>query len=78
MWTIRKAVWNKLAVLKFGANKPVRIPVPEDDGRTLKAVSLASLFPRIPVANVLIGDHVPAALRDERPLVFPHPLAEHR
>lgn len=59
MWTVRKAVWNKLAVLKLGANKPVRIPVPQDDGRTLGAVSLASQFPRIPVANVLVGDHVP-------------------
>ena len=56
MWTVRKAVWNKLAVLKLGANKPVRIPVPQDDGRTLGAVSLASQFPRIPVANVLVGD----------------------
>lgn len=60
MWAIRKAVWNKLAVMKFGANKPVRIPVPQDDARPLKAVSLASQFRRIPVANVLIGDHVPA------------------
>ena len=25
MWTVRKAVWNRLAVMKFGANKPVRI-----------------------------------------------------
>ena len=60
MWTVRKAVWNKLAILKFGANKPVHIPVPRDDSRIVKAVSLASQFPRIPVPNVLIGDHVPA------------------
>ena len=60
MWAVRKAVWNRLAILKFRANKPGRIPVPRDDGRTLAAVSLASKFPRIPVANVLVGDHVPA------------------
>ena len=60
MWTVRKTVWDRLAVMKFRANKPVRIPLPQDDGRTLKAVSLASQYPRIPVANVLIGDHVPA------------------
>ena len=59
MWKVRKAVWNRLAILKFGANKPVRIPVPQDDGRALQAVSLARQFPRIPVANVLVGDHVP-------------------
>ena len=59
MWAIRKAVWNKIATLKFGANKPVRIPVPQDDERVLKAVSLASLYPRIPIANALVGDHVP-------------------
>ncbi|HET9035827.1 MAG TPA: lipoxygenase family protein [Myxococcaceae bacterium] len=59
MWAIRKAVWNKIATLKFGANKPVRIPVPQDDARVLKAVSLASLYPRIPIANAVVGDHVP-------------------
>ena len=59
MWTVRKTVWDRLAVLKFRANKPVRIPLPQDSARTVKAVSLASKFPRIPVENVLIGDHVP-------------------
>ena len=59
MWTVRKTVWDRLAVLKFRANKPVRIPLPQDSARTVKAVSLASKFPRIPVDNVLIGDHVP-------------------
>lgn len=60
MWALKRAFWNKLATTKFAANKPARIPVPRDDGRKLKAVSLASQFPGIPVRNVLVADHVPA------------------
>lgn len=60
MWTARKLVWNKLAILKFRANKPATIPVPQDDGRKLEAVGLASQFPSIPVPNIRVADHVPA------------------
>ena len=37
--------------MKFGANKPVTIPVPQDDGRKLEAVGLASQFPQHPGAE---------------------------
>jgi hypothetical protein len=49
MWTVRKTVWDRLAVMKFRANKPVRIPCPRTTDGRLKAVSLASQYPRIPV-----------------------------
>jgi arachidonate 15-lipoxygenase len=59
IWPLRKAVWNGLAVFKFRVNKPVRIPVPRGDGRRLQAVSLASQFPEIPIANIRVADAVP-------------------
>jgi Lipoxygenase len=60
MWLTRKFVWNRLAVLKFRANKPVTIPLPQDDDRKLEPVGLARQFPSIPVPNVRVADHVPA------------------
>src|SRR5262245_47544384 len=60
MWALRKRVWNEIAVRKFRANKPAAIPVPGDDpGPPLRAVSLVSQFPGIPVGNVLVADRVP-------------------
>ena len=60
MWSMRKFFWNRLAVLKFRANKPVTIPLPQDDDRKLEPVGLARQFPSIPVPNIRVADHVPA------------------
>jgi len=60
MWSARKLFWNKIAISKFRANKPATIPVPQDDGRKLEVVSVASQFPSIPVSNIRVADHVPA------------------
>lgn len=60
MWSARKLFWNEIAISKFRANRPVTIPVPQDDGRTLGVVSLASQFPSIPIPNIRVADHVPA------------------
>jgi hypothetical protein len=58
-WRVRKAFWDGLAVFKFRVNKPVVVPVPRADGRRLEAVSLASQFPDIPIANIRVADAVP-------------------
>lgn len=47
---------------KFTANRPAVIPVPQPDPRGVEAVSMESRHPDIPVASVLVGDHIP---RDE-------------
>jgi len=60
MWALRKRFWNKIATTKFSRNKPAVIPVPRDDQRELKPVSLASQFSGIPIPNILVSDHVPA------------------
>ena len=60
MWSARKFLWNRIAIMKFRANKPATIPVPKDDGRKLEAVGLASQFLNIPVPNIRVADHVPA------------------
>lgn len=59
MWKLRKRFWNWYATFKFQANKPAVIPVPQDDGRKLNAVSLASQFPGIPIPNISVADYVP-------------------
>jgi arachidonate 15-lipoxygenase len=58
-WTARKAFWDALAVAKFAANRPAKIPVPRPSARVLRAVSLAQVEPTIAVPSVLVGDHVP-------------------
>jgi hypothetical protein len=60
MWALRKGFWNRLATTKFASNKPATIPVPRDAGQSIRAVSLASKFPDIPISNILVADHVPA------------------
>lgn len=59
MWTLRKQFWNNIATTKFSRNKPAVIPVPGDDQRKLKPVSLASQFSGIDIPNILVSDHVP-------------------
>lgn len=60
MWALRKRFWNRIAMAKFSRNKPAVIPIPGDDKRKLKPVSLASQFSGIPIPNILVADHVPA------------------
>src|SRR5215472_3660022 len=59
MWPLRKWFWNLIAVMKFRSNKPAVIPIPRKDERKLEAVSFVSQFPRIPIPNILVADHVP-------------------
>src|SRR5262245_30743586 len=59
MWSVRKSVWNNIAITKFRANKPADIPVPKDDGRKLEVVGLVQQFPTIPIPNIRVADRVP-------------------
>jgi len=61
MWRIRRALWDALLTFKFRQAKPMVIPAPADD-RPIIAVPFTAQFPRIPVAGVVVADHVP---RDE-------------
>src|SRR5262245_22622673 len=60
MWRLRKGFWNVIARFKFGSNRPAMIPVPRDERRKIKPVSFISQFPRIPIPNILVADHVPS------------------
>jgi hypothetical protein len=59
-WRLRRGFWNLLATRKFAGNKPARIPVPREEGRPLRPVSLESQFSGIPIPNIRVADHVPA------------------
>jgi arachidonate 15-lipoxygenase len=58
-WRIRRDFWNRLSVAKFKGNKPVTIPAPEEARRDVAPVPLSTLYPRIPIPSILVGDHVP-------------------
>src|SRR5262245_2480909 len=60
MWRLRRGLWNLIARFKFSSNRPAVIPVPRDEKRKIKPVSFVSQFPRIPVPNILVADHVPS------------------
>jgi Lipoxygenase len=60
MWTLRKAFWRRLAIFKFGSNKPAVIPIPRDGEPIINAVRLSSQFRGIPIPNIRVADRVPA------------------
>ena len=60
MWAVRKRFWNTIAVTKYKANRPVTIPLPQDEDRKLEAVGLVRQFPKVPVPNIRVADRVPA------------------
>ena len=59
LWKTRKAVWDRLGILKFRGAKPAIVPVPQDDPKKLVAVPLVSQFPNIPIPDILVCDRVP-------------------
>ncbi len=59
-WGLRRRLWNRIAISKYRANRPVTIPVPTDDRQRLTDVSFVSQFPRIPIHNIRVADRVPA------------------
>ncbi|GAA5162595.1 hypothetical protein GCM10023321_48410 [Pseudonocardia eucalypti] len=59
-WGPRRWLWNRIAISKYRANRPVEIPVPADNGRPIGDVSLVSAFPGIPIHNIRVADRVPA------------------
>ncbi|MDH3287842.1 MAG: hypothetical protein OEP48_08995 [Betaproteobacteria bacterium] len=58
-WRLRKRFWDRLAIAKFKGNKPIRIPVPTRKQRVVEPVSLASMYPGVPVSDIRVADHVP-------------------
>jgi hypothetical protein len=67
-WKLRKWFWNRIATLKFGANKPADIQVRGGMVREIKAVPLVSQFPGIPIPNIHVADYVPPD--EAKPLIY--------
>jgi hypothetical protein len=61
-WRIRRAFWNRFAILKFRGSKPDVIGAPQP-GPPVRRVPLVWKYPGIAIAGILVADHVP---RDER------------
>lgn len=58
MWRLRRAFWNGLATFKFRGNRPDIIGKPRSD-RRVRRVPLVWKYAGIPIAGILVADHVP-------------------
>jgi hypothetical protein len=59
MWGLRRRFWNALATFKFRHNRPATVPVPTVERRPVIPVPFESEFPGIPIAGIVVADHVP-------------------
>ena len=59
LWKTRKALWDRIGILKFRAAEPAVVPVPTDDPKKLAVVPLASQLPTVPIHNIVVADRVP-------------------
>ncbi len=57
-WRLRRGVWNLLVRFKFRAAKPLVVPIPSDQP-PLTVVPFTQGFPDIPIAGLVVADHVP-------------------
>ena len=60
MWRWRRAFWDFFMEFKFRHAKPMLIPAPMVQLRPVVPVPLASQFPRIPIARIMVADHIPS------------------
>jgi len=65
MWRWRRGFWNIFMEFKFRHAKPMVIPAPMVQTRPIVPVPFAQQFPQIPIAGIMVADHVP---RDESQL----------
>jgi Lipoxygenase len=70
MWRLRRGFWNWLATFKYRHNKPLVIPPPVAGERPIEPVPFTSKFPRIPIAGIVVADHVPHDEVQTLPLRF--------
>jgi len=60
MWRWRRGFWNFFMEFKFRHAKPMVVPAPMVQIRPIVPVPLATQFPRIPIAGIMVADHVPS------------------
>ena len=56
---MRRAWWNKLAVLKFHGQKPAVIPPPAADEQPIELVPFISRHPDIPIDGIVVAGELP-------------------
>jgi arachidonate 15-lipoxygenase len=60
MWRWRQGFWNFFMEFKFRHAKPMVIPAPMVQIRPIVPVPFENQFPRIPIAGIMVADHVPS------------------
>ncbi len=66
LWSARRGLWNRLALIKFAQADVVDIPVPGADEAPVRAVPLSQRFPGIAIHHVLVGERIPTDEADAR------------
>lgn len=69
-WNARRAVWGALSRLKFSATKPLVVPRPSDDGRSIVPIPFRDRYPDIPIDGLYVADHAPADETDVKVRLF--------
>ena len=58
-WVVRRWLWDRIILIKYRGNKPADIPLPPQKGRQIESVPLKEVHPSIPIAGIMVSDHVP-------------------
>jgi len=61
-WRVRRAFWNKLAVLKYHGQKPAVIPQPSAQSKPIELVPFVTRHRGIPIHDIVVAGKLP---RDE-------------
>jgi arachidonate 15-lipoxygenase len=69
-WRARRAFWGALSRLKFSATKPLTVPKPTADVRSIVPVPFHDRYPDIPITGVYVADHAPADESDVKVRLF--------
>ncbi len=69
-WRMRRAFWNKLAVLKYHGQKPAVIPPPSAEPTPVELVPFITRHPGIPIGELVVADELPKDEVDKAKQVF--------
>lgn len=69
-WRMRRAFWNKLAVLKYHGQKPAVIPPPSPASTHIELVPFTSRHKGIPIQGIVVADTLPKDEVDKPKQIF--------
>lgn len=58
-WKVRKGFWSRWQTLRYSLSKPKKLSHPEHIDTKVKLLHFHELYPKIPLKNILVFDHLP-------------------